>query len=72
MRRRVRARGASRQNFVDRKMGVPALDFRDESELPPAKVKPILVIVDDEADVLQSVQNLLRMAYQVVTFQRMR
>ena len=29
----------------------------------------LLVIVDDEADVLQSVHDLLRMDYQVVTFQ---
>jgi signal transduction histidine kinase len=36
---------------------------------PSAKGKPILVIVDDEANVLQSVQNLLRMDYQVVAFQ---
>jgi signal transduction histidine kinase len=36
---------------------------------PPENAKPILVIVDDEADVLRSVQNLLRMDYQVATFQ---
>ena len=39
--------------------------------MPPTRprIKPILVIVDDEPDVLRSVQNLLRMDYQVATFQ---
>ena len=42
---------------------------RDQPASPPAKVKPVLVIVDDEPDVLRSVQDLLRMDYQVHTFQ---
>ena len=42
---------------------------RDESDSPPAKAKPILVLVDDEPDVLQSVHDLLRMEYEVHTFE---
>ena len=49
----------------------PSLEFgQNDLESPIEKVRPILVIVDDEADVLQSVRNLLRMDYQVVTFQK--
>jgi signal transduction histidine kinase len=47
----------------------PADLERAHSIAPLEKVKPILVIVDDEADVLRSMQNLLRMEYQVATFQ---
>jgi signal transduction histidine kinase len=43
---------------------------RGESNAPPAKLKPILLIVDDEPDVLLSVQHLLRMEYEVHTFER--
>jgi len=49
--------------------GVPDPRARDQSATPAVKVKPVLVIVDDEADVLRSVQHLLRMDYQVVAFQ---
>jgi signal transduction histidine kinase len=47
----------------------PAELERTRLASPPENAKPVLVIVDDEADVLRSVQNLLRMDYQVATFQ---
>jgi signal transduction histidine kinase len=47
----------------------PEVLERGLSATPEETGKPILVIVDDEADVLRSVQNLLRLDYQVVTFQ---
>ena len=40
----------------------------DPSDSPRAKVKPVLVVVDDESDVLRALQDLLRMDYQVYTF----
>jgi signal transduction histidine kinase len=49
--------------------GSPAELERGRSASPRENAKPILVIVDDEADVLRSVQNLLRLDYQVATFQ---
>jgi signal transduction histidine kinase len=42
-------------------------------ELPPppdARERPVVVVVDDEPHVLSSIYNLLRMDYQVVTFER--
>jgi signal transduction histidine kinase len=53
----------------DPRTSSPADLERRLSVSPPEKAKPILVIVDDEADVLRSVQNLLRMDYQVSAFQ---
>jgi signal transduction histidine kinase len=43
---------------------------RRESDAPRAILKPVLVVVDDEPDMLQSVHDLLRMDYQVHTFKR--
>ena len=60
----------ARPDFTPRS-APPSPEFgRDDLESPIEKVRPILVIVDDEADVLQSVRALLRMDYQVVTFQQ--
>ncbi len=43
---------------------------RDQSDSPRANVKPVLVVVDDESDVLRALQDLLRMDYQVYTFRQ--
>ena len=53
----------------DLRTSSPAELERRLSASPAENAKPILVIVDDEADVLRSVQNLLRLDYQVATFQ---
>jgi signal transduction histidine kinase len=48
----------------------PALEtVSNASEAPPARSRerPTLLVVDDEQDVLDSMQNLLRMEYRVVT-----
>ena len=42
--------------------------FRSESDAPRPKSKPVLMVVDDEPNVLQSMQDLLRMDYEVHTF----
>ncbi len=42
--------------------------WRSESDVAPAKTKPVLLIVDDEPNVLQSMQDLLRMEYEVHAF----
>ena len=52
-----------------KRTGEPEARAGDKSTPPAEKVKPVLVIVDDEPDVLRSVQHLLRLDYQVVTFQ---
>ncbi len=44
-------------------------EARHESDSPPPKLKPILLLVDDEPDVLLSVRSLLRMDYEVHTFE---
>jgi signal transduction histidine kinase len=54
--------------YSDPAAPAPADSRRGESNAARAKVKPVLVVVDDEPDVLQSVQDLLRMEYQVHTF----
>jgi signal transduction histidine kinase len=41
---------------------------QNQPAAPPPKAKPILALVDDEAEVLQSVRDLLRMDYEVHTF----
>jgi signal transduction histidine kinase len=43
---------------------------RDARDPAAAKVKPVLVLVDDEFDVLLSLQDLLRMDYQVYAFRQ--
>jgi signal transduction histidine kinase len=42
----------------------------DASDPTRARGKPVLVLVDDESDVLLSVQDLLRLDYQVYTFRQ--
>jgi response regulator RpfG family c-di-GMP phosphodiesterase len=39
-------------------------------EPPVQRLRPTLLVVDDEAEVLRSVHDLLRLDYRVVTFQR--
>jgi signal transduction histidine kinase len=56
--------------FRDPGVAAPADASRHESDRLRAKVKPVLVVVDDEPDVLHSVHDLLRMDYQVHTFKR--
>jgi signal transduction histidine kinase len=63
------SRPAAGTKLDDSREIAPADLERAQSIAPLDKVKPILVIVDDEADVLRSMQNLLRMEYQVATFQ---
>lgn len=63
-------RAVSGARFHDSRTPSPADFQRDQAASPIEKVNPVLVVVDDEADVRQSVQNLLRMDYQVFTFER--
>jgi signal transduction histidine kinase len=42
----------------------------DGAHLADEPGRPVLLVVDDERDVLSSIQNLLRMDYRVVTYQR--
>jgi signal transduction histidine kinase len=63
--------GATAQSGGNLKSAPPPLEWkRDDLQPTVENVRPTLVVVDDEADVLLSVRNLLRMDYHVVTFQK--
>ena len=64
--RRLRAATSS-----DRQIALPPTEIRrDELGRRLEKLKTDLVVVDDEPDVLQSVQDLLRMDYHVIPSER--
>ena len=49
----------------------PAIPTQQESIRPPVdRIRPTLLVVDDERDVLRSVHDLLRLDYRVVTCER--